>query len=223
MKYPEDYINKVIQGDCLEVMKGMPDKCVDAVITDIPYNISQESNGLREIDYGEWDKNISLETVNQWVSEMARLTKGSLYIFCGNEQFSPIFSQLKQLGFIVRKYVWLKTNPSVMNGQNFWLSSDELCVCAKLPSSYYNGNCEKAYKVIGSPTGRVHPTQKPIELMNEFIIRSVPEGGLVLDPFAGSGTTLRACKDQNRNFIGVERDTTYVEIINERLAQDLLF
>lgn len=219
----ENYINKVIWGDALATMRAFPNACVDAVITDIPYNISQEHGGLREIDYGEWDKNITIGTVNDWVDEMARLTKGSLYIFCADQQFSHIFTQLEKLGFIVRKYEWLKTNPNVMNGQNFWLSSGELCVCAKLPSSYYNGNCEKAYKVIGAPTGRVHPTQKPIELMNEFIVRSVPEGGIVLDPFAGSGTTLRACKDQNRNYIGIETDEKYVAICNERLAQDLLF
>jgi len=56
-------INEIYNEDCLETMKRMPDNFVDLVITDIPYNISQENGGLREIDFGEWDKGISIETV----------------------------------------------------------------------------------------------------------------------------------------------------------------
>lgn len=211
-------LNKVIQGDCFEVMRTLPDKCIDLVLTDIPYSISQEHGGLREIDYGEWDKDISPELVSSWVEQMARITKGSVCVFCGDGQFSNIFNQLKDLGFIVRKYQWLKTNPSVMNGQHFWLSSGELCVCAKRPQSYYNGNCEKAYKISKSPTDRLHPTQKPIEIMEELIMRSCPVGGVVLDPFAGSGTTAVACHNLNRKYICIEKEPKYVQICNDRIG-----
>ena len=211
-------LNQVIHGDCLEVMKTFPDKSIDLVLTDIPYGVSKEHGGLREIDYGEWDKNISPEIVASWVGEMARVSKGSVYIFCADRQFSNIFNQLESLGFIVRKYEWLKTNPNVMNGQHFWLRSGELCVCAKRPQSYYNGNCEKAYRIMGSPTDRIHPTQKPVEIMQEMITRSSEEGGVVLDPFGGSCTTAVACKMLKRNYICIEKEEKYVNICNARIA-----
>lgn len=210
-------LNKIHNVDCMEFMKTLPDKCVDLVVTDIPYNISQEHGGLREIDYGEWDKNISIETVLSWTDQIARITRGSIYIFCADQQFSHVFVALENKGMIVRKYEWLKTNPNVMNGQHFWLSSGELCVCAKYPSAFYNGNCEKAYKIFSSPTDRVHPTQKPVEIMEELIFRSSKEGDVVFDPFIGGGTTAVACKKLKRNFIGCEIEPIYFKIAQERI------
>lgn len=214
----EKYLNKVIHGDCLEVMKQLPDKCIDLVLTDIPYNVSKKHGGLREIDYGEWDKDITPDMVKNWCGEFIRISKGSVYIFCADQQFSNIFCQLEDAGMLVRKYEWLKTNPNVMNGQHFWLSSGELCVCAKWPGTYYDGNCEKAYRVVGSPTDRVHPTQKPISIMEEFIIRSSKEGDIVLDPFGGSCTTAVAAENLKRKWICVEKEEKYVNICNARLG-----
>lgn len=208
----------IICGDSLEVMKTFADKSFDLVLTDIPYGVSQDHGGLREIDYGEWDKNVTPEMVTAWVTAIARVSKGSVYIFCADQQFSQIFNQLEDLGMIVRKFEWLKTNPNVMNGQHFWLSSGELCVCAKWPSTYYNGNCEKAYKILGSPTDRNHPTQKPVELFEEMIIRSCPEGGVVLDPFAGSGTTGVAAHNLKRKYVLIEKDPKYVQLCRDRLS-----
>ncbi len=213
----ENYLNKIIHGDCLQVMKQLPDKCIDLVLTDIPYNISQESNGLREIDYGDWDKNISPELVLKWVQQMIRLSKNGVYIFCGDEQFSDIFKECKKNDLITRKYEWLKTNPNIMNGQHFWLSSGELCVCAKTRGGYFKGNCEKAYKISTAPTDRVHPNQKPIEILKNMLEKSSKEGDIILDPFLGSGTTAVACKDLKRNFIGIETSKEYCDIAQKRL------
>ncbi len=210
-------INQVIHGDCLEVIKQWPDKCIDLVLTDIPYNISKKHGGLREIDYGEWDKYITPEIVSKWVQEMVRLCKGTIYIFCADQQFSDIFRQLEVNGMIVRKYEWLKTNPNVMNGQHFWLSSGELCVCAKWPNTYFNGNCEKGYRILGSPQDRVHPTQKPLQIMEEFITRSSNENDIILDPFGGSCTTAIAAENLNRKWICIEKEEKYVNICRERI------
>lgn len=66
MEFPKDYINKVINGEFLEITKNWPNECIDLVCTDIPYGISQKHGGLREIDYGEWDKGISINLVMEW-------------------------------------------------------------------------------------------------------------------------------------------------------------
>ena len=218
----QDKINKVNQQDCLDLMKEMSDKCVDLVITDIPYNISQENGGLREIDFGEWDKGITIEMVLNWTREMIRISKNGVYIFCADEQFSFIFEECKKSDLITRKFCWLKPNPNIMNGQHFWLSSAELCVMAKVRNGLFNGNCEKAYKIISSPTNRSHPTQKPIELFSDFILKSSNENDLIFDPFMGSWTTARACMDLGRNFIGAELSEEYCEIGRNRLKQQVL-
>ena len=72
---------EIIQGDALEEMIKMAGDSVDLVVTDIPYNISQKSNGLSEIDYGEWDKNIPISKVMEWVNQMIRVSKNGVYIF----------------------------------------------------------------------------------------------------------------------------------------------
>ena len=123
---------------------------------------------------------------------------------------------------IVKPYVWLKTNPNIMNGQHFWLSSSELCVCAKKRNTIFNGNCEKSYSISTAPQDRHHPNQKPLDIMQNLIMKSTNEGDTILDPFAGSGTTGVACKNLARNFILIEKEPEYIEIIKKRLEQQTL-
>ncbi len=215
-------INKVICGDFLATTKDWLNECVDLVVTDIPYGISQKHGGLREIDYGEWDKEISISLVMEWTEEMLRLSKNGVAIFCADEQFSYIFKKCQDWGMITRKFVWQKTNPNVMNGDKFWLSSGELCVLAKEPSATFNGNCEKAYKISPAPQDRLHPNQKPIDIMQKLIAMQSNENDLIFDPFCGSGTTLRAAKDLKRRFIGIEQDAKYAKIAEDRLKQGVL-
>ncbi len=213
-------LNKIHNIDSLLFMKDLPDNSVDLVVTDIPYNISQKNGGLREIDYGEWDKNIDIQLVLLWVREMIRVSKNGVYIFCADQQFSYIFQECESKDLITRKYEWLKPNPNIMNGQHFWLSSGELCVMAKKRNTPFYGNCEKAYKTISAPTvaqGREHPNAKPIEIMADFIKMSSKEGEIILDPFAGGGSTLVACKMLKRNYIGCELQKEYCDIIEARL------
>jgi site-specific DNA-methyltransferase (adenine-specific) len=210
-------LNKIHNTDALVFMRNLPDNAVDLVITDIPYNISQKNGGLREIDYGEWDKDIPIERVLEWTREMIRVSKNGVYIFCADEQFSHIFEECKKADMITRKYCWIKPNPNIMNGQHFWLSSGELCVMAKKRNALFTGNCEKAYKHISAPQNREHPTQKPLEIMADFIKMSSKEGETILDPFFGSGTTLFACKQLKRNYIGCEISPEFCKIAEDNL------
>ena len=96
-------MNEVICGDSLEIMRGYKDKQFDLVLTDIPYNISQKHGGLREIDYGEWDKGITLDTVVKWTDEMIRVSKNGVYIFCADQQFSTVFNRCEEKGLIAKQ------------------------------------------------------------------------------------------------------------------------
>lgn len=212
----ENYINKVIQGDCLR-MKGIPDKSVDLLLTDIPYGVvNRESNGLRNLDKDRADV-IDFE-IKDMVKELSRITKGSVYVFCGTEQVSELRAEMIKAGMSTRLVIWNKTNPSPMNGQHIWLSSIECCVFGKYPKATFNEHCKGSVLNFPAGRGKVHPTEKPLKLFEYLVGVSSNEGDVVLDPFAGSGTTGVACKNLNRNYILIEKEPEYIEIIKKRLA-----
>lgn len=209
---------ELYKGDCLEVMKTIPDNSVDLVLTDIPYGeVNRKSSGLRKLDKGCADL-VSFD-MDKMLNHIIRVCKGSVYIFCGIEQVSKIKRTLVDNKFSVRLIVWEKTNPSPMNGNRIWLSGVECCVYGKVPKATFNGHCRNT--VLRFPCGKskIHPTQKPIGLFEDLIKVSSNENNIVLDPFMGSGTTGVACKNLNRNFIGIELDEKYFKIAKERIGE----
>jgi site-specific DNA-methyltransferase (adenine-specific) len=124
----------LLKGDCMEIMREFPDGCVDLVLTDIPYGVvSRETNGLRKFDKGLAD--VPTFDLNEFLGHASRITKGSIYIWCGTEQISEIRGYLASNQFSTRVGVWEKTNPSPINGQHIWLSGIELCVYGKKAKS----------------------------------------------------------------------------------------
>jgi site-specific DNA-methyltransferase (adenine-specific) len=208
---------KLMQGDCLGLMKQIPDGSVDMVLADIPYGeVNQKSSGLRKIDRGNADScDIDLERM---VAECIRVCKGSFYIFCGTQQISEIITHFKSRKLTTRLGAWEKSNPSPMNGSRLWLSGMEFCVFARKPNATFNERCQKA--LWKNPVGRskIHPTEKPVSLMERLILASTNKGETVLDFTMGSGTTGVAAKNLNRSFIGIELDPDYFNIAKERIA-----
>lgn len=205
-------------GDCLEVMKSIPDGSVDLVVTDIPYGvINRESNGLRSLDKGKADD----ETFNlaDLIEELVRVCSGSVYIFCSTEQVSEIRGTLISHGLTTRLGIWEKSNPSPMNGQHVWLSSVETCVFGKKRGAVFNEHCKGTVWRHPVPRGKLHPTMKPLALMEQLIKASSNEGQVVLDPCMGSGTTGVAAVNLKRKFIGIELDPGYFEIAKTRIGE----
>lgn len=206
----------LVNADCIEAMPKLLDKSIDLVVTDIPYGeVNRKSSGLRNLDKGKAD--IVTFNLSELVDELCRLTKGSIYIFCGTEQVSEIRKRMVENKMSTRLCIWEKTNPSPMNGDKIWLSGIECCVFGRFPKSTFNEHCKNT--VFRYPCGRnkIHPTQKPEELIERLILASSNEGDLVLDPFSGSGTTAVVCKKNNRNFIGFELDKEYYDKAVERI------
>ena len=192
-------------------MKQFDDKSIELCVTDIPYGeVNRKSNGLRNLDKHKADE-ITF-SLSDFLSELNRIIFGSIYIFCGTEQVSEIRGTLIKYGFSTRLIIWEKTNPSPMNGQHIWLSGVECCVYGKRKGAVFNGHCNNT--VLRFPCGRnkLHPTQKPLDLIKQLIEFSSNRGGLVIDPCMGSGTTGIACKELERDFIGIELDKEYFEI-----------
>lgn len=222
MKYPNDFINKLIQGDCLDVMRDIPDKSVDLVLTDPPYNISQKSGGLRKLDFGEWDKDKDNILVFDAIKELCRISNGTLIIFCANEQMSYIYNYLKGKGLITKVLLWLKPNPSVINCQHSYVTGQEHIVYAKKSKATFNPNFKLSYFKYPFPSFRWHPTEKPIKLIKELIQDCSNKDDIILDPFIGSGTTAVAAKQLGRKYTGIEISPKYCEIAEQRLRQGVL-
>lgn len=221
MKYPEDFINKIICADCLEAMKEIPDKSVDLVLTDIPYGeVNRQSNGLRLLDKGNAD--IVGFNLQNMIDELLRICVGSLYIFCGWSQLPIIKNTFIKNGLSTRVIIWEKTNPSPMNGDYIWLSGIEPAVYGKRKNATFNEHCKNTVLRYSSGNSKSHPTQKNIKLFQELIKISSNKTDLILDPFLGSGTTAVAAKQLNRNFIGIEISEKYCNIANQRLRQEVL-
>lgn len=209
-------LNKIYNEDCLEGMKRIPDGSVDCVVTDIPYNeCNRADNGLRNLDKANAD--IGIFNVDILTKNLCDKTQGSIYMFCGFNQVSTIRQAMSKKGLSTRIVVWEKTNPSPMNGSVIWLSGVELCVYGKKQGATFNLHCKNTvfrYPCVGY---RIHPTQKPVELMLQLIAASTKEGDTVLDPFMGSGTTAIACIKEKRNFIGFELNKEYYDKACKRI------
>lgn len=207
---------KLFKGDCIEIMKTIPDKSVDVVITDIPYGeVNRENSGIR--NFNKKDADVETFALSDFMYEVCRVVKGSIYIFCGTEQLSYIRKYLRGVDMITRVVVWQKTNPSPVNGQNFWLSGIELCCCGKFHGATYNQFCENTVLNFPSTASKVHPTQKPLAVIKKLIMASSNVGDVVLDPCMGSGTTGICCVNTDRNFIGIELNEKYFNIAKQRI------
>src|SRR3990167_7768053 len=215
MKYPEDFVNKIIQGDCLGIMKQMPDKCVDLVLTDPPYGINADK-GVGGFGSSKTDKHYEDDWDNQRPSKEVFdeiLRVGKNVIIFGGQFFADL---LTVNGHWI---VWDKKGDIAFNNP---FGDCEL--------AWTNVNRKSVKKYVVIQQGfiavekiRWHPTQKPVNVIGQVIRDYVLEGEIVLDPFLGSGTTAVAAKMLKRNFIGIEISSKYCEIARQRLRQEILF
>ena len=198
-------INKIIQGDCLEVMKSFPDKSVDLVLTDPPYGLGRKLH-----DGGTWAINPIYDAMIEWddhpmeqeyINEIFRISKNQI-IWGGHLYTLPI--SRCWLSWIKRESM-----PTLGDFELAWTSFDKVSKC---------------WNERRNPDGkREHPTQKPISLMKWCIDSYTTETDLILDCFAGSGSILVAAKQLGRKYIGIEISEKYCKIAEDRLRQEVLF
>ena len=216
-------LNTLYKIDCLEGMKLLDDNSINLLLTDIPYEeVNRKDNGLRNLN----KENADIKTFEliDFLKEVDRVTKGTIIIFCGNEQYSTIYSyfsakQKKKLG-TVRQLIWAKNNPSPMNGQYIYLSGTENVVWFRKKGATFNAHCKK--NVFNFPVGRskLHPTEKNHKLLRELILDNSNEGDLILDTCSGSGSHLLMAKENKRDFIGFEISEEYCKIARERIKKN---
>ena len=213
----------LMQGDCLELMKGIPDAVVDMIVTDPPYGMNYQSN-RRKIT-PQFEKIQGDVDINDWLSgfveESYRVMKENtaIYMFASWHNID-IFKQEFEKKFKLKNIiVWNKNNHGSGDLKGAYAPKYELILyghkgrstfrCKRLP------DVQKYKKVNGKDM--LHPTQKPIDMLEIFIKNNSDEGNIILDPFMGSGTTGVACKNLTRNFIGMELDEMYFNKAKERI------
>ena len=204
---------RLILGDCREILPTLWG--IGAVVTDIPYEIAQESGGLRDLSYGEWDGEGASDDALSGLSLLKDVP--SVLAFCEYRQLGKIYDLFP--GRSTRTVAWVKSNPTVMNGQHLFLPALEIGFYGKLPGAWFGGSCERSVWTGPAPQYREHPTQKPDGLMGWAVRCTVPPNKICGDPFMGSGTTGVACVKMGRAFIGIEREPSYFDIACRRIEE----
>ena len=216
-----DKSGMIFNADCMEIMSNIKQEGVfDVTITDIPYaKVNRKDNGLRSLDKSNAD--ILTFDIKTFLKEIYRLTKGTIIIFCGNEQYSTIYDYFSTKSVAkqgtTRQIIWHKTNPSPMNGQHMYLNATEKAVWFKKRGSTYNAHCK--HNVFDYPTGRskIHPTEKNHELIKDLILDNSNEGDIIFDPCAGSLAHCLVAKENGRRYVGCELNKEYFDNGIERL------
>lgn len=228
---------KLLHGDCLELMKGIPDGSVDIILTDPPYLHVKGGMKSKKYNVGTWKADSHMvqnmsdfgkREINTFLdTAIPKMEKVNMYIFCSKLQLVHYFeyiSRNKKLKYDL--LVWDKEKYSMKSTKFFTTDIEYIVRIYQAGVSLHKVLTEDGSKsdinyymkrqVAQQPKGE-HGTMKPVALMERLIEVSSLEGDIVLDPFMGSGTTAVACLNTNRNFIGMELDETYFNLAEERI------
>ncbi len=225
---------QLIHGDCLEKMKDIPDKSIDFVLTDIPYNISKKNNfktmknrtGRNGTYFGEWDKEWDITTLSCLLPKI--VDNGGILLFHSIEQLSDITKIFSDVMEYKDTIIWEKSNPMPRNRDRRYVSNVEMAswFVKKNAKWVFNRQSETydscVYRYPSESGGgfiRYHPCQKNVKLLESLILRHTNSGDTILDPFMGSCSTGVACMNTGRKFIGIEKDDTYFEIAEKRIEE----
>lgn len=217
-------------GNCYEILKDIPDKSIDLIVTDPPYKIENKGGGfyadnnsakrlyldnLRNINCCEFTPFIFLNLIKP------KMKKFYGYFFCNKFLIEEYIKFARENKYNFDILVMAKTNP-IPSFNNHHLSDLEYIILIREKGTYFSKHKDiddfRKFYLTSCKKG-IHPAEKPIELIKKFIKVSTKENDIVLDAFMGSGTTGVACKELNRNFIGIEIENKYYEIAKERIGK----
>jgi DNA modification methylase len=248
-------INWVIQGDCLQVLPSLPDKCADVIFADPPYNLQLQQELWRpnrtRVDAvnDDWDRFTGFAEYDAftraWLTESRRVLKdnGTIWAMATYHSVFRIGAIMQDLGFwLLNAVAYVKTNPMPQfRGVRFCNAHEELIWAAKskrlahgytfnyqelksmnggkqMRSDWYFPVCGGEERLRDETGRKLHSTQKPLALLERIVLACSSPGDVVLDPFAGTGTTAVAAHKHGRRFILIEREPRYVELgIRRRL------
>lgn len=232
-------LDRIYLGDAYELIKQIPDKSVDCIVTDPPYefsckpdnwfssvskywNMKDDMDLKSQIKEDDLTSGIKTEMLDEWCRVLKKI---NVFVFCNKWQLLPYmkyFIDGKKCSFEL--LVWNKTNPMPLaNGS--YMHDKELCLNfwesgAKRVGIHDIKHGKTVYSIAKTQREKKdfrHPTIKPMEMVRNFVEIGTDEGGVILDCFMGSGTTAVACEETKRHFIGFEKSERWWQVANERL------
>lgn len=223
-------LDNIYCGDCYEAIKKIPDKSIDLIVTDPPYQIESLKGGemLKEkklvgLMDSLGDKNLDVGLDKKILEELIRIMKKvNIYIWCNKKMIPMLFDYfVKEKGLLFDILVWNKTNALPLCGSKY-LTDSEYCLyfheTMKLNTTYQTAKTVYFLPInLEDKKKYSHPTIKPLEIIKNLIINSSNENDIVFDPFMGSGTTAVCAKKLNRHFIGFELNPKFHKIACDRL------
>jgi len=246
---PQDLINNIIQGDCLKIMKTIPDECIDVTFADPPFNLKKIYNNYNDKrsteEYLAWCK--------EWLREMVRVTKPTGSIFVHNIPRWLIYfaSYLNEIAIFRHWIAWDamgvplgKTLLPNHYGILYYVKTKNYkfydirgfhkrCRVCNYILKDYGGKKDQMHEFgpivsdVWTDIHRIrhkkrrddHPCQLPVHLLERLILMSSDAGDIVLDPFVGTGTTAIAAKRLGRRFIGIDIDPKYIDMTKVKLKE----
>ena len=242
------------RGDCIAVLKSLPDASVDMVFADPPYNLQLGGDLLRpdnskvdavDDDWDKFDSFAEYDTFTRaWLTECRRVLKpeGSIWVIGSYHNVFRLGAAIQDLGFwVLNDIIWRKSNPMPnFKGTRFTNAHETLIWAARsreqkrytfnydalkafnedtqMRSDWTFALCTGEERIKDADGKKAHPTQKPEALLHRVLLSATRPGDVVLDPFFGTGTTGAAAKRLGRHYIGIERDETYAEVAETRIA-----
>ena len=225
-------LNKIHFGDCYELIKLIPDKSVDLIVTDPPYQIDNTKAGGKselsrsiqgmndELERNELGEGIDFSILDEFVRVMKKI---NCYIWCNHKQIPDYLDFfVKEQGCSFDILIWNKTNALPLFN-NKYLTDKEYCLYFRKGGYCNPSNYEDAKTVFYEPINIKdkqhyrHPTIKPLKVIRALIRNSSREQDVILDPFIGSGTTAVAAQETGRQFIGMELNEKYHKIAVDRV------
>ncbi len=245
-------LDQILHGDNLHLLSSLPEKSVDLIFADPPYNLQLQNELWRPnmtlvdaVD-DEWDQFSDFTAYDkyteQWLTECRRVLKdtGTIWVIGSYHNIYRVGKIMMDLGYwILNDIVWVKTNPMPnFRGVRFTNAHETLLWAKKSKEqkrytfnyeAMKNLNDEKQMRSdwelplctgrerLKMDGGKAHTTQKPEALLYRVILSSSDPGDVILDPFFGTGTTGAVAKELHRRWIGIERDSDYIQVAQERI------
>lgn len=234
-------MNKIILGDSLNLIQELEDESIDLIATDPPYLIDYKTNRRTKTDKVRNKEGILVDhdfksviqndanpqLITDIMPELYRVLKpdSAMYMFCSMDKVDFFKQEVEKYFNLKNIIIWVKNNHTAGDLEAQYAKKYEMILYANKGRCKINGKriTDVWYfdKVVGK--NQVHQNEKPLDLMQEIVLKSSNPGDIVFDPFAGSGTTLFAAKSQGRKYLGYEIDEKYYNLVNGKLSQSTLF
>lgn len=227
---------RLMKGDCIELLQQLPDNSIDLIVTDPPYNISQNNNfntmksaNRQGINFGNWDKDFDLTS---WITLATKKVRdgGNIVVFNAWRNLGVISNTLEKNNCVSKDIIrMIKTNPMPRNRDRRFVVDYEFAIWAvkkkgkwtfnRIDEKYERPEIRTSITPKSEQKFGKHPTQKSLIAMKWIIERLSNPHDTVLDCFMGSGSTGVAALELDRNFVGIELDEEYFNIAKKRIEE----